>query len=115
MPLVQTDLFGWVKARVRDVERVKTTDAPITVEDLSDSLIKYFGHWIQGSHRLLQDDSTVCETLILIYRRYTREQLQAVYKTETWFSAWERFNKFYLTTRTEGGYFFGDWLKGRSD
>ena len=107
MALVQLDLFGWVQQSV-DTQNPRQV-LEITVEDLADSLIRYFGHWIGQRQSLLEDDWTICETLVGIYKRYTCEQLRAVYKTETWYRAWGRFNQFYLTNRVRGDAFGLKW------
>lgn len=105
MALLQLDLFGWTQ---QEPPAAPPTES-ITVDSLADSLIHYFGHWIGEHPKLLEDDWTVCETLVRVRKRYTREQLRAVYKTETWYRAWGRFNQFYLTNRVCGDAFGLKW------
>lgn len=86
--VVQLDLFGWT--RTEPESAVVVVEHEITVDDLADSLIRYFGHWVGNHQNLFENDWTVCETLIGIHKQFTREQLREVYKTETWCHAWGR-------------------------
>ena len=108
MAVVQLDLFGWTRTEP-EPDTVAVTKQGITVDDLSDSLIRHFGHWVGQHQNLLEDDWTVCETLVGIHKRFTHEQLREVYKTETWYRAWGRFNQFYLTNRVRGDAFGLKW------
>ena len=63
MALVQLDLFGWTRPEP-EPDTVAVAKQGITVDDLSDSLIRHFGHWVGQYQNLLEDDWTVCETLV---------------------------------------------------
>jgi hypothetical protein len=113
MAIVQLDLFGW-HYTVED-SRKESRTAPIanpvpvvSVDELANALIEHCGGFIGTHQNLLEDDNTVCESLITIFKRFTRRQLRLVYKTETWFAAWTRFNEYYLTNRSHGNSCFRD-------
>lgn len=108
MALIQLDLFGWVSQKSAPSAYAPSMKCEITVSDLSDALIKYFGSWIGKHPNLLEDDTTICEDLIIIRKRFTRRQLRHVYKTDVWFAAWKRFNEYYLTNRTRGNTCFSE-------
>ncbi|WDL99720.1 hypothetical protein [Alicyclobacillus sp. ALC3] len=108
MPLIQLDLFGWHEQSQRALPGVDQEE--VTADVLAAALIKYFGHWVKESPRLLADDTTVCDTLIGIHKRFSRRQLRLVYKTSVWDEAWEQFNAYYLTHRSRGNAYFGEWL-----
>lgn len=108
MALIQLDLFGWVSQQSEHTACERSTDCEITISDLANAFIQYFGSWIGRHQNLLEDDTTICEDLIIIRNRFTRRQLRHIYKTDVWFAAWKRFNEYYLTSRTRGNACFSE-------